>query len=224
MKKIGMAVSAWLFLFSVWTEAHESKDEGAEVYRKTSGALVRIHVFSGPDNAKSIGSGFAVSERLVVTNWHVIEGANRIRLRFVTSGTKWMSGAVVAKSRAHDLAVVRLSKDAPKFLELRKEGMPPIGSRVYTLGNPDGYDGIIAEGLLSGIWKSKKSGREEMQISAPISQGSSGGPVLDTHGVVIGVAKSVNRKGQNLNFAAPNKYLLPLIAEVNSSKHRREEN
>ncbi|MEM0895557.1 MAG: serine protease [Verrucomicrobiota bacterium] len=214
MMKIGLAAWTWLFFLSLAIEAHEPKDEGAEVYRKTSGALVRIHVFSGPNNAKSIGSGFAVADRLVVTNWHVIDGADRLRLRFVTSDAKWMNGTVVAKSREHDLAVIRLSRNAPMFLKLEEKGIPPIGSRVYTLGNPDGYDGIIAEGLLSGIWTARKSGRQELQISAPISQGSSGGPVLDRNGIVIGVAKSVNRKGQNLNFAAPNEYLFPLLKKV----------
>ena len=71
------------------------------------------------------------------------------------------------------------------------------GQRVLVIGNPDGLEGTVSDGIISAF----RSGRSMIQITAPISPGSSGSPVLDETGQVIGMATLVSKEGQNLNFA-----------------------
>ena len=86
-----------------------------------------------------------------------------------------------------------------------------IGDTVYAAGNPEGFEGTFSEGVISGIRGTDDDKR--FQITAPISSGSSGGPVLNTRAEVIAVCVSVVSAGQNINFAVPSNYLYPLILE-----------
>jgi hypothetical protein len=84
-----------------------------------------------------------------------------------------------------------------------------VGDNVYAVGNPEGLEGTFSQGLVSGI---RQRGSDSiLQITAPISPGSSGGPVLNTKGEVVGVAVSTSTEGQNLNFAVPANYLAVLL-------------
>jgi hypothetical protein len=85
-----------------------------------------------------------------------------------------------------------------------------VGDEVYVVGNPQGLEGTFSQGIVSSV---RQVGPDSLlQITAPISPGSSGGPVLSAQGKVIGVAVATFRGGQNLNFAVPASYLTPLLA------------
>jgi hypothetical protein len=86
-----------------------------------------------------------------------------------------------------------------------------IGSEVYAIGNPEGLEGTFSEGIVSGVRNFEDDAI--LQVTAPISSGSSGGPVLNSRGKVIGIATATFAKGQNLNFAVPAKYVMNLTAE-----------
>jgi hypothetical protein len=89
-----------------------------------------------------------------------------------------------------------------------------VADKVYAIGNPRGLEGTFSEGLVSSIRRG--DGAAMLQITAPISQGSSGGPVFDDRGRVVGVAVGMLEAGQNLNFAIPADYLEALLAGVGS--------
>ncbi|GAG54367.1 unnamed protein product, partial [marine sediment metagenome] len=87
-----------------------------------------------------------------------------------------------------------------------------VGEEVYAVGNPQGLEGTFSQGIVSSI---RQIGSDMLfQITAPISPGSSGGPVLNTQGKVIGIAVATFSGGQNLNFAIPASYLVPLLKSV----------
>jgi hypothetical protein len=91
-----------------------------------------------------------------------------------------------------------------------------VGERVFAVGNPQGLEGTFSEGIVSSI---RKVGMHKLlQITAPISPGSSGGPVLNVKGEVIGVSVATYRGGQNLNFAIPVNYLKALLSEERTAK------
>jgi S1-C subfamily serine protease len=103
-----------------------------------------------------------------------------------------------------------------------------VGDEIYVIGNPQGLEGTFSQGIVSSI---RKIGTDTLlQITAPISPGSSGGPVLDSKGEVIGVAVATFKGGQNLNFAIPVSYLstllsnikpaIPLLGEVRSTQNK----
>src|SRR5262249_3421737 len=81
-----------------------------------------------------------------------------------------------------------------------------IGDEVYVVGNPEGLEGTFSQGIISSL-----RGNDYIQITAPISHGSSGGPVLNKNGEVIGVAVGLIEEGQNLNFAIPVSKLTQLL-------------
>ena len=91
-----------------------------------------------------------------------------------------------------------------------------VGEAVYAVGNPQGLEGTFSQGILSSI---REVGTDKLlQITAPISPGSSGGPVLNSKGEVIGVSVATFKGGQNLNFAIPSGYLKALLAKTGKAK------
>ena len=157
-----------------------------------------------------LGSGFvAAADGKIVTNFHVIEGATEASI--VTSDrVEHKDIEVIALDKAHDLAVLRIRGSKLKPLALADSKLAKAGDHVVAIGNPLGLGGTISDGLLSAIRELPEL--TVLQISAPISPGSSGGPVFNDHGEVIGVSTFLLLGGQNLNFAIPINIAKPLLA------------
>ncbi|HKV42658.1 MAG TPA: serine protease [Blastocatellia bacterium] len=115
---------------------------------------------------------------------------------------------------ARDLALVKLKGAKGQPLPFASAGSLAVGDEVYAVGNPKGLEGTFSQGIVSSIRHDKQI--DLIQITAPISHGSSGGPVLDDHGRVIGVAVGSLVEGQALNFCIPSSYLEPMIAKQKS--------
>ena len=110
------------------------------------------------------------------------------------------AGFAEAVSTTVDLAI--LPRLGTRSTQLRMAAtLPRVGERVVVIGAPEGLTNTVSDGLVSAI--RTIDGRTLLQISAPISPGSSGGPVLNEKGEVMGVSVSILREGQNLNFAVP---------------------
>lgn len=151
-----------------------------------------------------IGSGFFVSEDVVATNAHVIQGAGSGSAKLVGQKQTFQVLGTLAVDLHADLALLRVSGRAPS-LGLSRGPAPVVGDSVYVIGNPLGLEGTFSEGIVSGV---RATGTDSLiQMTAPISPGSSGGPVMDAAGEVIGVAVATFKEGQNLNLAVPVAYL-----------------
>ena len=157
---------------------------------------------------QSLGSGFLVSANVVATNFHVIENSYSGFVKFVNKDKMYEIGGVVGYSTEYDLALIQIGDNSGTPLALKSPTVD-IGQKIFAIGSPLGLEGTISDGIISGLHDFK--GYSLMQISAPISPGSSGGPVVDENGEVVGVATSTFEEGQNLNFAVPVKYLKELI-------------
>lgn len=150
------------------------------------------------------GSGFFVSEDLVVTCFHVVRGQARVTLK----GAGWQGEAVsmVAWSDADDLALVRVTP-AREIGGLKlAQGTPPVGSRLVAVSSPLGLTNTVSDGVVSAM----REQPARLQFTAPISPGSSGGPLVDSRGEVVGMVSTTlttteqgRTYGQNLNFAVP---------------------
>lgn len=110
-------------------------------------------------------------------------------------------------SKALDLAVLKVQRKGAA-LAIADITTIPIGSKIVAIGNPKGLEGSVSEGIVSGI--RDEEGLSIIQITAPISPGSSGGPLFNEKGVVVGITTATIRNAQNLNFAIPAKYLKTL--------------
>ena len=101
---------------------------------------------------------------------------------------------------------------AHRLVSLGNSDFAQVGETVYAVGNPRGLEGTFSQGIISSI---RPVGSDKLiQITAPLSPGSSGGPVLNRKGEVIGVSVFTIRNGQNLNFAIPSNYVKPLLTKV----------
>jgi hypothetical protein len=155
-----------------------------------------------------IGSGFFVAEHVIATNFHVIRGAANGSGRLVGQRSNFSISGVIGVDKGRDLALLNVDAKAPA-LHLAGSGPAEVGDTVYAVGNPEGLEGTFSQGLVSGI---RRRGPDTiLQITAPLSPGSSGGPILNAKGEVVGVAVSTWTEGQNLNFAVPVAYLAQLL-------------
>ena len=163
----------------------------------------------------STGTGFLVSkDGKLVTNRHVIEKGSRVIAR-AEDGRRFEAKRLLAEDSQEDLALLKLDgKDLPA-LQLSAEDSIEPGSRITVIGSPLGLDGTISEGIVSA--RRELFGREMIQISAAISPGSSGSPVLNERGDVVGVASGqFFGDAQALNFAIPVGAVKALLAKGDS--------
>lgn len=157
----------------------------------------------------SLGSGFFVRDHVVATNQHVIEGAARGYAKLVGQKKKFDIGGTVGIDPKCDLVLLVVPEAQAPSLSIGDSNQVAVGDEVYAVGNPQGLEGTFSQGIVSSV---RQVGLDSLlQITAPVSPGSSGGPVLNTQGKVIGVAVATFSGGQNLNFAIPASYLASLL-------------
>jgi WD40 repeat protein len=148
------------------------------------------------ETPSSFGTGFVVAPDIFVTCYHVVKGAGANLTLKQASG---VTLDYITHNEDADIAVFRLSRKFQSHLTLGDSAA--IGSPIYVIGSPLGaLDRSITSGIISQRWNSS-SGYELIQISAAISPGSSGSPVLNKSGQVVGMAQSSIEKGQSNNFA-----------------------
>jgi len=173
-----------------------------QVFEKASPAVVYLTVRDKDFKPIGLGSGFFVAASgLIVTNYHVIKGAEFATARLSSGATLFIDG-VVATDPNGDLALLKVSGGGYPCLKRAAAALPKIGSAVYAIGNPRGLENTFSSGMISGH-REIKHGLRVIQVTAPISPGSSGGPLLNASGEVVGVTTAYLTGGQNLNFAIP---------------------
>ena len=170
-------------------------------------------IISGAGDNMGTGSGFFIAKSLLVTNSHVVDNAtveNNIKIVAVETQTGVKDiGFVFAEDIKNDLAIIKTVKNTHKPLKLGSYNKVKIGDEIFVLGSPHGLIGTLSKGIVSS--KRKVDDLQLLQITAPISQGSSGSPVLSKDLKVIGVVVANLKESQNLNFAVPVTYLKKLI-------------
>ena len=184
-----------------------------EIFDMTIKSVVTVIMEDSKGKEIGLGSGFFIGEGIIITNHHVIEESKKGYVKLIGKKTKYDLLKVIAEDKKRDLAIISVNYLDATSLPLVNEESVAIGEKAYVIGTPLGFEGTISEGIISGI--RNVDSRNILQITAPISPGSSGGPVLSSNGEVIGIAFSTAVKGQNLNFAIPISDLLQLINERN---------
>ena len=187
-----------------------------QIAKKAFGSTVLLVMEDANSQPISLGSGFFVRNGQIATNLHVIEGATRGYAKLVGQKTKYDIEGITAIDPQRDLVILKVSALGQQVLSLGDSNAVQVGESVYAVGNPRGLEGTFSQGIISSI---REVGTDKLlQITAPISPGSSGGPVLNGSGEVIGVSVATFRGGQNLNFAIPSNYLKALVAQVGPAK------
>ena len=171
-----------------------------------------VLVFDGQGGKVAQGSGFFVSPDLFATNHHVVNGG--LMARIETGATTYNVAGLAAMSRAHDLVLLQTVRGSPDFLDLAKE-VPGLGSRIAIFGAPSGFKGTLSTGIINAA-----PGQSDalLQFSAPIGSGSSGSPLLNDKGQVVGVVTSVARSVQGVGFAARANWVQDLLSHISPTQ------
>jgi serine protease Do len=161
--------------------------------------------------AQSLGTGFVVrSEGWIATNLHVVVGGPRVRVT-LRDQREFDVVEVLAARPEYDLALVRVEARGLRTVPIGDSDAMRPGDPIVAIGNPLGLEDTVSNGLVSA--RRKVDGFEVLQVSAPIAAGSSGGPLINEHGEVIGIATAILQGGQNLNFGVPVRYLALMMRQ-----------
>ena len=183
----------------------QQNDPASRVYEQASKSVFLIVIRSPAGEPIARGTGFLIADNKIVTNQHVVREGNP----FLDLGAIKLPLKVEKVDSVNDLAILTVDGELslPPLELATSEPVP--GTSIFAIGNPAGLERSISTGVIAGI--RQMSGRELIQISAPISPGSSGGPILNSQSQVVAVAVGILEAGQNLNFAVPVKFVQALV-------------
>ena len=146
-----------------------------------------------PRRMQGTGSGFFISaDGYIVTNNHVVDGAETITVR--TSDNQTLKARLIGRDSATDLAVIKVDGGGFPFVNFEDRAKPRVGDWVIAVGNPYNLSGTATAGIVSALSRRNVSGSsyvDYMQIDAPINRGNSGGPTFDVEGRVVGVNSAI---------------------------------
>jgi len=186
----------------------------SDIFKQYADSVVVI--FTEDEHSKPFGqgSGFLVnSNGVIITNYHVIAGSSSALVK-LKDGRKIKAEGIVAISKEKDLAIIKIPSQGLKYAAMGDSDDLEPGDAVVAIGAPIGLEYSISDGMVSSIrtLDDVKNGIKMIQTSAPLSPGSSGCPLFNMRGEVIGVCVMSIKAGQNLNFAIPINYAKPMIS------------
>lgn len=204
-------------------------DESSDVNVASTVTLVRdslpavVTIQSDAENVKRSGTGFIVdSTGIVVTNLHLVRGAQRVAIK-LHEGEVYDQVRVAGYDDKRDLVLLKFAGFNLPTLEMGDSDTITTGERVIVIGHPVGLQETVTEGIVSSV-RVLDSGVKVIQTDAAASPGSSGGPMLNDSGEVIGVVTFKNVGGESLNFAMPINYARGLLSlETQLSLNELEE-
>ncbi|MCA1591139.1 MAG: tetratricopeptide repeat protein [Acidobacteria bacterium] len=210
-------LSPWLALFVLLVCAKSASAEESlpELIRRVKPSVVSVITYNAKNEVLITGSGFFVRPGQVVTNLHVLEGADHAEIRtFDGKGKTYAVDGLVDVDEEGDLATMRIVMPVERARVLETTSvMPEEGEKVFVIGNPLRLEGSVADGIVSAVREVPSLGKI-VQITAPISHGNSGSPVFNMKGQVIGVVTIRVMNGQNINLAIAS----PRIAEMRAGE------
>ena len=188
----------------------KQKLTASEISDKASSSVFYIEVYDEYDNAVASGSGFFISsDGVAVTNYHVIEDTSSAYIQ-TTDENVYEITNVLSYDKELDIAIIRISRTdiwgntVPYFpyLELADSDNIKAGQTVYAIGSPRGLQNTLSSGIISNV-NQILDGKSFIQVTAPITHGSSGGALLNEYGEVVGITSAIYEGEGNIGFAIP---------------------
>jgi S1-C subfamily serine protease len=181
-----------------------SSQQWVDIVDKVRRAIVTI------ETQKELGTGFLIAKNgTLVTNFHVIKDAQQISVT-LQSGEVYKAAYLIRTDEEKDFAILRIEAADLPFVDLGNSDGSRIAEEVMTIGTPEGLEQTVSTGIVSGR-RLMPEGYALLQTTAPVSHGSSGGPLLNREGKTIGIITSFLTEGQNLNFAIPINYVRGIV-------------
>jgi len=184
-------------------DASAQENQLKDIIKQVMPATVLVMTYDASEQILFQGSGFFVSEKgEVITNYHVMSGANSAVVK-LPDGSIYKATDILAEDITSDLIKLKVDTGGNKVqcLPLYKT-LVEVGEKVVVIGSPQGLESTVSDGIVSAVRDVEGFG-SIIQITAPISPGSSGSAVVNMKGEVVGVASAQMLEGQNLNFVVP---------------------
>jgi tetratricopeptide (TPR) repeat protein len=171
------------------------------IFKENNEAVIVVLTYDRKGKLIGQGSGFVVrQDGAIVTNYHVISNAANIKVRV---GEKILEvEGLLHIDKKNDIVILKAKGKNLKTVKTGDIEKLAVGEKVYVISSPQGLENTISDGILSGIREIEPE-RKILQITAPISKGSSGGAVFNKNGEVVGIATFLIEEAQNINFAMP---------------------
>jgi S1-C subfamily serine protease len=187
------------------TAAGEGALSVQEIYERVSPSVVVVYNLNESGQTRGHGTGFFIDPwGMVATNYHVVEGASSLKIK-TKNGTTLDIRGIAAADAENDVVILSaiLPVDSIRTLKMTPS-LPQVGDKIVVIGTPyhPQLAQTITDGLVSAI-RPLAGGKRLIQISAPISPGSSGSPVVNTKGEVVGIATRVHRQASHIGIAVP---------------------
>jgi S1-C subfamily serine protease len=212
----GLMAAVFVLVAVSLITAHELSKEKIASFKR---AVVIVTTYDDQGKPLLQGSGFFITPDRIVTNLHVISHASEIRIK-TFAGKTFTVQTIIATDGSSDLALLQIDASCLNATTLEVEDESPIeGESIIVLSNPQGSHWKVTHGRVGRIWQFEGIGKR-MQITADIFPGSSGGPVLNEQGQVIGIAVMHMAGAVDLNFAVPAERLKTLQASASVANNR----
>lgn len=190
----------FFFLFTNPSISLSQELQPEKIFEQVEKSVVVIYSYDNKGNKIAQGSGVVFDEAgYVVTNFHVLSGGVDIKVQHYNKSIIDIS--VAGFDELKDVLVLKIPQGTLPSLKIADTTKIKPGQRIYAIGSPLGLENSISEGVISGLRYSYYENVEYIQISAPVSHGSSGGAVVNSFGELVGISTFVLKDGQNLNFA-----------------------
>ena len=187
------------------------------VYQRVQPSVVSVYVYYNGSNQPGQGSGFVYNGR-VVTNEHVVRGSPETIYVEYSNGD-WSEAEVTGTDVYTDLAVLQPSEPTPEYVRPVKleNSLPSTGETVVAIGTPNGLEGAVTTGVVSGVNRSMTAAggfsiADMIQTDAALNPGNSGGPLVDEEGDVVGVVRA--RRGENIGFAVSSRVTQKVVTSL----------
>ena len=172
-----------------------------------------------PQRVQSLGSGFVIDPAgVIITNNHVIDGADRIEVVFMDGTT--LPATLTGRDPKTDIAVLKVESQTPlPHVELGDSSRARVGDWVIAIGNPFGLGGTVTAGIISALNRDIHAGNYDdfIQTDASINRGNSGGPLFDMQGRVVGVNSAIispSGASVGIGFAVPASTVRPIVEQI----------
>jgi hypothetical protein len=190
--------------------------EPDKLFELVSPSVFLVVTFDKHQKRLGNGSGVVVGPEQVITNCHVLAKSSSVRL---VRNNESYSAVLEHPDPERDLCQLKVPNLKAPAVKLGRASAVKVGQRVYAVGAPKGYELTLSDGLVSSL-RDTKQGAPQIQTSAPVSPGSSGGGLFDVNGLLVGIITWQERDSQNLNFAYPAEWIaqVPERGKANLAK------
>lgn len=188
--------------------------QNPDAIEETIKSVLFIAIFDKNEEIAASGSGFvAFNNGTIVTNHHVIEGADSIWASDEADNI-YEIDRILAVDEDKDIAILSI-KGATDLTPLILAGNSTLkrGQPILTIGSPEGLKNSVSNGIISAVYD--RNDTPDIQFTAPISHGSSGGALFNDRGEVIGITSAIHKEGQNINFAVGIYHVVDLYQQYN---------